>query len=216
MTALSIQLAKSHQWALSRSYAVLLVDRLTVRTTDAGGSPSDQTFVLAFGVLSNGESELVGAWPAPRQENANFGRLFDELKTRGVERIGLVVDAAGVICEDQVHDSYPSAKVWTSEGEATRTDEALEAEGRIRSMPQTVASFRTMNAIEAHVCRISARVSSSLKRRLRFKQFDDVSASVAAATSRENHQRNAVVPPDEAVRIRTAIASRPVQALRSN
>jgi len=216
MTTLSIRFDKSREWALSRSYAVLLVDRLTVRTADVAGAPSDQTLVLAFGVLPNGESEIAGAWPDSPQGNANLVRLFDELKIRGVERIGLVFCTGREICEEQVHKSYPSAKVWTFEREATCMNEALHADGRVRPMGLSVATALTLNAIEAHARGIGAFVSSFLKRQPRLKQADDVSAYVVAAMSRANDLRDAAFVAEAAVRRDAAMASRRVQALRSN
>ena len=216
MTTLSIRLAKWREWALSRSYAVLLVDRHAVRAADADGSPSDQTLVLAVGVLPNGESEIAGAWPDPKLGNANLDRLFDELKIRGVERIGLVVDAGCVICEDQLHKSYPSAKVCTSERKTSGTNEASHAEGQMRSMAAPVASARTMNAIEAHARAIGVRVSSGLKRQLTLKQSDDFGAYVVAAMFPANDLHDAAVAANAAVRIDAKIASRQVQLRRSN
>jgi hypothetical protein len=216
MTTLSIRLAKSREWALSRSYAVLVVDRHAVRTADADGSPFDQSLVLAVGVLPNGESEIAGTWPDPQLGSANLDRFFDELKIRGVERIGLVVDAGGVICEDQLHKSYPSARAWTSVHEATCPNEASHTEGKVRSMALPVPSFRTMNAIETHARRVGVRVSSGLKRQLRLKQSDDFGAYVVAAMFPANDLCDAAVAAEVAVQIGAKIASRQVQSRRSS
>lgn len=109
------------------------------------------TWVL--GTLDDGQHELLGAWPTPPLGTPNLREVFDDLATRGVERIRFVINAD----PETLRSAHPRA---TALSPATRQtgaswvrDAALSARlRRIVSAAETQAQL-----IQAELARLVRR-----------------------------------------------------------
>jgi len=68
----------------------------------------------AFGVLSDGQSEELGAWPQDRSGAMNWLRVFGDLKVRGVERIRFALSGDLASFREDLRAAFPGATALPS------------------------------------------------------------------------------------------------------
>lgn len=81
---------------LCRRYAAVVLDRVLVGPL-AGRSKGHMAFGWALGALSDGQAEVLGWWESAESAPLEWSTVGAKLATRGVERIGVVVDDSGVV-----------------------------------------------------------------------------------------------------------------------
>ena len=79
---------------LCSSYFLAIHERLTVQVLD-GDLVSGAVVRWALGVLADGSYEVLGVWATPESGSWTWQDSFEDLRARGVEKIGLV-SALGV------------------------------------------------------------------------------------------------------------------------
>ena len=75
---------------LCSQYLSVHVAEALARVLDADRTSRDQTVTWAVGVLSDGDWEVLGAWPGVAVDRAFWRGIWDDLDSRGVDRISLV------------------------------------------------------------------------------------------------------------------------------
>lgn len=91
------------QWlerGLEEYYPVVFVDCVHIKI-HRKRSVATEAFYVALAVTDEGRREVLGIWNMPTESATGWGTLFDALKTRGVERVGLIV-ADGIAGLDTV------------------------------------------------------------------------------------------------------------------
>lgn len=99
-------------YLLCRRYVAVYFSRVSLsRGSDVEREPVQH---WALGVLSDGQSEALGAWPQDRSGAMNWPRVFDDLKVRGVERIQFALsgDLAGF--REDLRAAFPGATALPS------------------------------------------------------------------------------------------------------
>lgn len=79
--------------ALCSHYCSAHVDEQRVQVQGGGGSSVELTVIWAAGVLSDGNWEALGAWPGAAAGPAFWQGVWEELDSRGVDKISLVCAA---------------------------------------------------------------------------------------------------------------------------
>jgi putative transposase len=107
--------ARPELWSaylLCRRYVAVYFSQVSL----AGGSDVEREPVQhwAFGVLSDGQSEALGAWPQDRSGAMNWLRVFDDLKDRGVERIRFALSGDLASFREELHAAFPRATALPS------------------------------------------------------------------------------------------------------
>jgi hypothetical protein len=74
---------------LCSSYALVIHERLTVQLLD-GDLVRNEDVRWALGALADGSYDVLGAWAAPATGSWSWQHAAEDLKARGVERMGLV------------------------------------------------------------------------------------------------------------------------------
>lgn len=98
---------------LCRRYLGVIVDTLDVHVRGDQG-PSLRSVLWALALRSDGECEVVGAWPANGGSAQPVPRLFAELKDRGVEAIRVVMCSVPALIDAEARAAYPQAAVLPS------------------------------------------------------------------------------------------------------
>jgi len=93
---------------LCRRYCLVRFETLGVQTAKDGVASSG-TVLWAFGVLSDSEYEVLGAWPVQEPATTVWAEVFDDLQLRGVECIGSVVNSEPTMDAAALRRVYPSA-----------------------------------------------------------------------------------------------------------
>lgn len=81
------------QWlerGLESYYPVLFVDCVHIKI-HRKRSVSTEAFYVALAITEEGKREVLGIFNIPTESATGWGQIFDELKERGVEHIGLMV-----------------------------------------------------------------------------------------------------------------------------
>jgi putative transposase len=65
----------------------------------------------ALGVLADGQCEMLGAWPASRSGAADWCKVLEDLRLRGVERIRFVVCDEPAAMQEALRSVFPGATV---------------------------------------------------------------------------------------------------------
>lgn len=91
---------------LCRRYSVLIIDTINVQLPEAA-SRRDLPMRCAMGVLADGQTEPIGAWPATTSASTDFLEMASELRDRGVEFIQCVLGDASI--SEGVRDAFPKA-----------------------------------------------------------------------------------------------------------
>jgi hypothetical protein len=99
-----------HSFPLCRRYRLVCLERLTVRAVQKGVA-SDRTLCWAFGMLADGEYEVLGVWPELLSCRSSWQQVFADLKARGVERIQFVSSSESAPFRSVLGTAYPGVKV---------------------------------------------------------------------------------------------------------
>jgi len=75
---------------LESYYPVLIVDCVHIKI-HRKRSVSCEAFYVALAVTEEGRREVLGIFNIPEESATGWGEIFDSLKNRGVEKVGLVV-----------------------------------------------------------------------------------------------------------------------------
>lgn len=105
-----------HTRPLCRTYLLLLFETLSLQVND-GGPACVRALRWAFGVLPDGQHEVLGAWLAPEAQEAGWQEVFEDIKVRGVEKIGFVASNEPATVHAVVRAVYPSATSLPSIGQ---------------------------------------------------------------------------------------------------
>jgi hypothetical protein len=89
-------------------YCLVRFETLPVQTVKDGVASSARV-LWAFGVLSDGESEVLGAWPVQESATTGWAEVFDDLRLRGVGCIGSVASSEPTMDTAALRSAYPSA-----------------------------------------------------------------------------------------------------------
>jgi Transposase, Mutator family len=178
-------------WPLCRKYLLLKFETLRVPIKD-GGTVSDRTSRWAFGVLSNGESELLGVWPEPSPSGLPWDTVFEDLSARGVERIQFVLSDEPTASQISLSTAYPGAVAMPS-------SKAEHAQALSRRLRPTKAAMRNL---QAHVERAIHRHSP-------FSDAAEATNFVMAALLRVDRKR------ERASRTVSLFARKPIRGSRT-
>jgi transposase-like protein len=112
-------MAKAIGWQtcpLCCRYLLVLFETLSIQVEE-GGVVRDRTLRWAFGVLADGQHEVLGAWLGPEAGEATWQEVFDDIKVRGVENIGFVASSEPATVHPVLRAAYPSATSLRSIGQ---------------------------------------------------------------------------------------------------
>ena len=98
------------------SYLLVLFETLSIQV-DEDGLVCDRALRWAFGVLADGQHEVLGAWLGPEACEATWQAVFDDIKVRGVEKIGFVASSEPATVHPVLRAAYPSATSLPSIGQ---------------------------------------------------------------------------------------------------
>lgn len=99
---------------LCRKYLVAHFDTLSIHV-QLGGRVREYTFQWAFGVLADGQWEVLGAWLKRRLGGEFWRVVFDDLKTRGAEGIRFVSSREQAGLRSATSTAFPDATVLPPE-----------------------------------------------------------------------------------------------------
>jgi len=99
-------------------YSLVRIERLPVHSEKIDVAPIGSV-LWALGVLSDGQHEVLGAWSVPEPSTIEWTGVFEDLRTRGVERIGAVVSGECSVDTVALRDAYPSAASLGAQPAAT-------------------------------------------------------------------------------------------------
>jgi hypothetical protein len=91
---------------LCRRYSVLIIDTINVQMLE-GSCLRDLPMRCALGVLADGQTEAIGAWPATASASTDSRQVASELRDRGVEFIQYVLGDTSI--SKGVRDAFPNA-----------------------------------------------------------------------------------------------------------
>jgi len=95
--------------ALCCRYSLVRFERLPVPSEQVDVAPFGNNVLWALGVLSDGQYEVLGAWPVPEPPTTEWVEVFEDLRARGVERIGAVIGGDLDMDPVAVRMVYPGA-----------------------------------------------------------------------------------------------------------
>ncbi len=75
---------------------------------------TDRVLSWSFGVLADGSSETLGAWPVSMSGESVWDGVFDELRIRGVGIIDFVASAEPGLVQHALRAAFPTATSLTS------------------------------------------------------------------------------------------------------
>lgn len=102
------------QWRhlpVCRSYLLVRFQSISLPVQ---GSPSGLAIFWALGVHADGGGEVMGAWPGPSLDTLLLMEVFEELRTRGLEKVCLVAGIDQSVTGSAMGTSYPS---WSAKAE---------------------------------------------------------------------------------------------------
>lgn len=167
-------LASNAAWRsipLCTEYCVVRFEALPVQSKKDDVA-SQGTVLWAFGVLSDSQHEVLGAWPVPEPAKTEWAEVFDDLQWRGVERIGSVVSGGPSLDAAALRKAYPSAVSLGAPPAAkavSRTHRAVShrtdpPDQQFRPPVRVSMRQRIVCATEGAVKRLHSRVSSAVAR----------------------------------------------------
>ncbi len=128
----------------------------------------------ALGLFKQDEYEVLGVWPS----HAAFGRIAQDLRERGVERIGAIAAEH----DGDLATKYFDAAVWPpAEGNLAGT-----AQNRLRALP--LRPRATLRSAAATTERLQATLSQAIRRRAPFA--DEAAAAAFLAQQLEKAERS--------------------------
>lgn len=113
-------------WPLCCNYALVLVEALRVEKQDDAGARSDLTLRWAFGVLADGQLEVLDAWEMPVSDSAAWQRKLEDFKERGVESISALATCKPHMPLAALRAVYPSAALLPNSGQAMLPSDDLQ------------------------------------------------------------------------------------------
>lgn len=164
---------------LCRRYCLVRFEALPV-PSENDGVVSSGTVLWAFGVLSDSQYEVLGAWPVSEPASTRWAEVFDDLQLRGVERIGSVVSSEHSLDAAALRRAYPSAVslgVPPAAKAVSRTGRPLSqgsgAAGPQFRLPVRVPlRQRIVQASESAVKRLRSRVALTVARHGPFSNLE--------------------------------------------
>ena len=148
--------------------------------SEKDGVESSGTVLWAFGVLSDSQYEVLGAWPVPEPATTGWAEVFDDLQARGVECIGSVVGGEPSMDAAALQRAYPSAVSLGAPPAArpvSRTRRAVSqragaAGSQLRAPVRVSLRQRIVQAGEGAVQRLQSRVSFAVARHGPFSNLE--------------------------------------------
>lgn len=191
-------LAGEIQWQsvpLCCRYRLVRFETFTVQTVE-GSLASSQTVHWAFGVLSDGQSEVLGAWLVPASGAAGWTGVFNDLQVRGVERIEAVVSSDPATVYLALKLAYPGAASLASGFDARpvgRTSPALSkrsnaAGNQCRALVTVSPRQKSVLAGEGVTQQLQSRVATSIARHGCFKDLEAAHSFVIEALRRAEQE----------------------------
>lgn len=158
---------------LCRRYAFAEFNTLCLPVSD-NASVKDLHWRWALGLSKQDEYEVLGVWPS----HEAFGRIAQDLRERGVERIGAIAAA----CDGDLTAKYFDAAVWPpAEGNLVGT-----AQNRLRALP--LRRRAALRSAAATAERLQATLSQAIRRRAPFA--DQAAAAAFLAQQLEKAERS--------------------------
>ena len=136
------------------------------------GDLSGRTLRWAFGVLSNGESEVLGVWPEPSRCRLPWEAVFGDLFDRGVESIQFVLSDEPIASQISLSTAYPSAVTVPS----SRSE-------------HTQSLHRRLRATDAAMRHLQDQAERAIHRHGPFRDAAEATKFVTAALSRAERRR---------------------------
>ena len=99
------------QWlgrGLDEYYPIVFVDCVHIKI-HRSKSVSTEAFYVALAVTEDGTREVLGIFNMPVESATGWGEIFDELKERGVQRVGLMVADGITGLDSVVGKKFPGA-----------------------------------------------------------------------------------------------------------
>lgn len=160
-------------------YCLVRFEALPVQSEKDGVAFSG-TVLWAFGVLSDSQCEVLGAWPVQEPATTGWAEVFDDLRLRGVERIGSVVSGELSLDAEALRSAYPSAEsleVPPAARAVSRTRRAVSqrsgaAGPQFRSPVRVSRRQRIVQASEGAVQRLQSRVALAVARHGPFSNLE--------------------------------------------
>jgi hypothetical protein len=207
----------ARSWPLSCRYSLMLIDRLAVRMTDDGGTPSDRMLHWALGVLPSGECEITGAWPELPHHGRPWDEMFAELKARGVERIGLIVANALSVPESAARQTYPTTNVLSSITVRAEDEETGPARSSVQPGVISARKARLARRAEATARDLKRLASPALVRHGGFSDLVHATEFLVATFSRAQQRIDkGAVPVERSISNLAASSRRGRSRSRSN
>ena len=94
-----------------RSYLLMRFQSISLPVQ---GCTSEVAILWALGVHADGSREVMGVWPGPSPDAPVSMELFEELRTRGLEKVHLVAGIDQNVTGPAMRTSYPS---WSAKAE---------------------------------------------------------------------------------------------------
>lgn len=175
-------LASNAAWRsipLCSRYCVVRFEALPVQS-EKDGVVSPGTVLWAFGVLSDSQYEVLGAWPVQEPTTTGWAEVFDDLQLRGVECIETVVRGEPNMDPAALRRAYPDAVSLGAPPAArpvSRTRCAVSQRSRATGpqfLPPVRVSLRQriLQACEGAVQRLRARVALEVARHGPFSNLE--------------------------------------------
>lgn len=160
-------------------YRLVRFDSIPVQS-ERDGVPFSGTVLWAFGVLSDSQYEVVGAWPMPEPATTGWAEVFDDLQLRGVEHIGSVVSGEPNLDAAALRRAYPSAVFLGAPPAARRvsltrravSQRADDAGPQLHAPARVSLRQRMVQVSEGAVQRLQSRVVSAVARHGPFSNLE--------------------------------------------
>jgi hypothetical protein len=160
-------------------YSLVRFERLPVRSGKVDVAPFG-TVLWALGVLSDGQYEVLGAWPATEPSKKEWAGVFEDLRGRGVECIGAVVAGKLDLDTAALRKAYPGATCFgvlpaatpVSRAETDLSQRAVAVGSPSRPSGRVSRHQRMVRASDDAVCRLQASAARAMTRHGQFSTFE--------------------------------------------
>jgi hypothetical protein len=158
-------------------YSLVRFERLPTQSEKVDVAPLG-TVLWALGVLSDGQFEVLGAWSVPEPSATAWAGVFEDLRARGVERIGAVVGGELGTDTAALRKAYPSAAslgVLPSDAQVSRASTALSQRvtgSQSRPPGRMSRHQRLVQASDDASRRIQASAALAIARHGPFHEFE--------------------------------------------
>ena len=103
----NIEAFKNRQ--LSKEYAVIYTDATCMALRR--DTVAKEAVHIAIGITVEGTKEILGYTIAPNESSTAWKELFDDFKSRGLERVSLICTDGLSGIEEVIEESFPSSKI---------------------------------------------------------------------------------------------------------